>query len=110
MIIQNRPPTKRKYNTAKQKMMAEKTTSKIPKTPTEKKRWIRARQIVAKETGRYGEKEIPWQLVSHIYKEQQKANKTATKKDVKKTKKSKAVAKYKTPNTSKKKKRVTKKK
>jgi len=82
--------------TDKQKMMEMKTSSDIPKTPQEKKRWIRARQIVAKETGRYSEGEIPWALVTHIYQSQQKAGKTAKASDVKKAKVSKTVRKYKT--------------
>lgn len=74
--------------------MQNKTASKIPKTPKQKKRWIRARQIVAKETGRISEKQ-PWALVNHIYQEQEKVNKTAKKSDIKKAKVSKAVKRYK---------------
>jgi hypothetical protein len=77
-------------------MMANKTTSKIPKTEKEKQQWIRARQITAKETGRYGEKDIPWGLVQTIYNNAKKAGKVPKKSDVTKAKVSKAVKGYKT--------------
>lgn len=76
-------------------MMANKTKSNVPKTPTQKKRWIRARQITAKESGKYTDKNLPWPLVQTIYKNEEEAGKTAKKSDVTKAKKSKAVSKYK---------------
>lgn len=87
----------------KPKIFQNKTTSKIPKTPTQKKRWIMARQIVAKETGRTSEKGQPWGLVTTIYKNEEKAGKTAKKSDVTNAKVSKSVRKYKLPNKTKKK-------
>ena len=81
--------------TDKQKMMKMKTSSKIPKTPAQKRKWERARQLVAKQVGRYSEKEIPWGLVNKIYKNEEKGNKTITPKDIKETKKSSTVRKYK---------------
>ena len=86
----------KKKVTAKQKMMADKTGSKIPKTAKEKKMWIQARRLVAKETGRYKEDEIPWGLVNHIYEAEKKAQKVIKPKEIRKTKESKAVRKYKT--------------
>lgn len=82
----------------KKGLMSNKTSSKIPKTKTEKERWVRARKIVAKESGAKSDKQMPWQLVTHIYNEEQKSNKTAKKSDVKKTKVSKAVRSYKKPD------------
>lgn len=94
----------KKKTNERQKLMANKTTSKIPKTPTQKKRWIRARQIVTKESDAKSEKDMPWGLVTKIYKNQNKAGKTAKKADVKKAKVSKAVKKYKKPDEKRKKK------
>lgn len=76
------------------KIMQNKTASKIPKTPTQKKRWIKARQIVAKQSGSMSENQ-PWGLVNKIYQNQEKAGKTAKKSDVTKAKKSAAVSRYK---------------
>ena len=76
-------------------LMSNTTKSKIPKTKIEKKRWIRARKIAAKESGAKSDKSMPWRLVTHIYKESQKANKTPSKKDVRRAKKSKAISRYK---------------
>lgn len=87
---------KRSPSPAEKKMMANKTSSSIPKTAAEKKKWIQARRLVARETGRYKEKEIPWGLVTHIYKAEKKANKTIKPKDILREKTSKAVRKYKT--------------
>lgn len=78
------------------------TKSKIPKTPKEKEMWKRATGIAVKESGKYSEKGIPWQLVTTIYKNEEKAGKVAKKKDVTKAKYSKTVAKYKSPNTKRK--------
>lgn len=76
------------------KIMQNKTTSKIPKTPKEKQQWIRARQITAKQSGSMSEKQ-PWGEVNKIYQNEKKAGKVAKKSDVTKAKKSKAVSKYK---------------
>lgn len=75
--------------------MENKTKSKIPKTPKEKKQWIQARRIVSKESGKTSEKNMPWGLVTHIYQDEKKAGKVAKKSDVKNAKKSKTVSKYK---------------
>lgn len=82
----------------KKGLMSSKTSSKIPKTPKEKKQWVRARQIVAKESGAKSDKSMPWQLVTHIYKNEKHAGKVAKKSDVSTAKKSKAVAKYTKPD------------
>lgn len=87
---------KRSPSPAEKKMMADKTSSNIPKTALQKKRWIQSRRLVAREVGRYKEKEIPFQLVNHIYQAQEKANKTIKPKDILREKTSKAVRKYKT--------------
>ena len=79
--------------------MSDKTTSNIPKTPREKKMWIRARQIAAKQAGKYSEKDVPWGLVTTIYKKAEAADKVPKKSDVTKAKKSKAVSKYKNVRT-----------
>lgn len=79
----------------KNPMMENKTKSKIPKTKKQKKNWIRARKIVSKESGKSSEKEMPWGLVTHIYKEAEKSDKVIKPMDVKKAKKSKTVSKYK---------------
>lgn len=76
-------------------MMQDKTTSKIPKGKDQKKNWIRARQIVAKESGTMSEKKLPWGLVTHIMQNADKAGKVIKRSDVTKAKKSKAVSKYK---------------
>jgi len=81
--------------TDKQKMMENKTSSKVPKTPKQKEQWIRARQIAAKESGKYSEEGVPWGLVQKIYKNEKESGKVAKKSDVTKAKKSKAVSKYK---------------
>lgn len=80
--------------TEREKLMAHKTKSPIPKTPTEKNRWIRARQIAVKQSGARSEGAVPWGLVNHIYQEQMKAGKTAKLSDVQKAKFSKTVKKY----------------
>lgn len=79
-------------------MMANKTESSIPKTAAQKKKWIQARKLVARQVGRYKEKEIPWGLVTHIYQNEEKAGKTIRKKDIRdtKAKMGSAVRKYKT--------------
>lgn len=92
----------KKKLTDKQKIFSNKTDSKIPKTPRQKKMWVRARQIVAKETGRTSESGQPWGLVTKIYKDENKAGKVAKKSDVKKAKVSKTVRKYKLPDRKKK--------
>ena len=84
-----------KNKSDKQKIMSNKTSSKIPKTPKEKKMWIRARQIAAKESGKYSEKELPWALTTTIYKKAKAAGKIPKKSDVTNAKKSSAVSKYK---------------
>jgi hypothetical protein len=76
-------------------LMSNKTSSDIPKTPLEKKRWIMARKVVAKQTGAKDDKQMPWALVNHIMKEEKKAKKTITKKDVKKTNVTKSGIRYK---------------
>ena len=78
----------------KNKMMENKTKSRIPKTATEKKQWIQARKIVSKESGKSSEKSMPWGLVNHIYQNEKKAGKVIKPSDVKKAKKSKAVSRY----------------
>lgn len=82
-------------------LMSDKTRSNIPKTPREKKMWERARQITTKESGARSEKQVPWQLVTHIYKKEKEAGKVAKKSDVKKAKYSKKVADYKKPGRNK---------
>lgn len=77
------------------RLMADKTSSDIPKTPKEKKMWIQARRIATKESGAKDEKEVPWPLVTTIYKDAKKANKVPSIKDVHKAKKDKKVEKYK---------------
>ena len=75
--------------------MQNKTTSKTPKTPRQKKMWIQARKIAAKEGGTVNPKKVSWGLVTHIYENAKKANKVPKKTDVAKAKKSKAVSRYK---------------
>ena len=82
--------------TSKNKLMENKTKSKIPKNSTEKRQWIQARKVVAKQSGAKSESGVPWGLVTHIYQNEKKAGKTITPKDVSKTKPSKAVKSYKT--------------
>lgn len=71
------------------------TKSKIPKTPKQKRMFVRAEGIAAKAAGTFSEKNIPFGLAVKIYKDEEKADKVAKAKDVKKTKVSKAVKKYK---------------
>jgi hypothetical protein len=75
-------------------IMQNKTSSKIPKTATQKIRWIKSRKLVAKQSGSNSEKQ-PWGLVNHIYQQENKAGKTIKNADVKNAKKSKSVSKYK---------------
>lgn len=83
-----------KKMTPRQKLLANKTASKVPKTPKQKQMWIRARQIATKESGAQSEKEVPWGLTNHIFQNAKKADKVPKKADVTKAKKSKAVSKY----------------
>lgn len=76
------------------KIMQNKTTSKIPKSASQKAKWIKARQLVAKQTGRKSENQ-PWGLVNKIYQNEVKAGKTIKASDVKKQKVSKTVRGYK---------------
>lgn len=85
----------------KAKMMADKTDSKIPKTPREKKMWIQARRLVAKKTGDYSEKDQPWGLTTTIYKKEKKANKIIRPRDIERAKVSKTVRAYKKPDKKK---------
>ena len=75
-------------------LLSNKTSSKVPKTSTQKKRWIRARQIVTKETGARSDKQVPWGVVQKIYKNENTAGKTAKKKDVTTAKITKSGKKY----------------
>lgn len=77
----------------KKALMSSKTKSKVAKTAKEKKQWVRARQIVTKETGAKSEKSVPWGLVQKIYQDEKKSGKVAKKEDVAKTKFSKTAAK-----------------
>jgi hypothetical protein len=81
--------------TPRQKLMSNKTTSKIPQTPKEKKMWIAARKIATKESGAQSEKSVPWTLVTTIFKKAKIANKVPKKEDVKNAKFSKKVSRYK---------------
>ncbi len=83
----------------KTKDMEMKTSSRIPKTPEEKKMWERSRQLVGKETGRYSEGETPWKLVTHIYELEKKAGKVIKPKEIRGAKKDSAVRKYATKDT-----------
>ncbi len=84
----------------KEKILAGKyrTKSKIPKTPREREMWKRATAIAAKQSGRYSEKEIPWELVTTIYKDAKKAGKVPKKSDITKAKVSTTVRKYRRPD------------
>lgn len=86
----------------KELMMADVTHSDIPKTPEEKRMWIQARRFVAKETGRYSDKDIPWGLVVKIYKNQVKSGHVMHDKDVEHAKESKTVRGYKDPEKARK--------
>ena len=77
-------------------LMSNKSSSKIPKTQKQKQMWIKARQIVTKQSGATSEKKMPWGLVTTIFKNAKAANKVPKKSDVTKAKKSPAVSKYKT--------------
>jgi hypothetical protein len=85
-------------------MFQNKTTSKVPKTAREKKAWIQARRIAAKQAGlkttgakrsnkavKQQEEKVSWGLVNKIYQNQLKADKIAKNKDWKKDKPSKKV-------------------
>ena len=50
----------KKKVTGRKALLADKTQSKIPKTPKEKKMWIQARRIATKESGAQSEKQVPW--------------------------------------------------
>lgn len=89
---------KDKKLTDKTKMLANKTSSKVPKTEREKKMWINARRLVAQKTGRYAEEDIPWGLVQKIYKDEKKGNKIVSRSDIKRAKPSKTVRAYRTPS------------
>lgn len=84
----------------KTKDMEMKTSSRIPKTPEEKKMWERSRQLVGKETGRYSEGETPWKLVTHIYELEKKAGKVIKPKEIRKEKKEPAASRYKTERSA----------
>ena len=79
----------------KNKLMQDKTSSPIPRTPKEKRMWIQARRIVAKEVGAKRESEMPWELVTTIYNNAKKANKIPKMADVRDAKFSKTIYKYK---------------
>jgi|15BtaG_2_1085339.scaffolds.fasta_scaffold00113_14 hypothetical protein len=97
--------TSKKKATAKKKidprLMEDKTSSKIPKTPREKKMWIRAREIAVKQSGAKSEKGVPWELVTTIYKDAKKADKIPRKSDVTYAKKDKAAESYYKPDEKK---------
>ena len=80
--------------TSRQKLMADKTKSKVPKTSKEKRMWIQARRIAVKESGAKTEDEVPWGLVQKIYANAKKSEKVPKSTDVKKAKISKAVKSY----------------
>jgi len=88
----------KKKLTDKQIMLADKTTSAIPKTPREKKMWIRARQFIAKSVNRFSEEAIPWGAVQKVYKNQIKGNKVMKKSDIDNVKISKSLRKFRTPD------------
>lgn len=94
-------------------MFANMTQSDIPKTPREKKMWIAARRIVAKQSGLYEktksdskqttkqqEQKMPWGLVTTIYKNAKKANKIPKQADWKDAKVNKTVKAYVKPDES----------
>jgi hypothetical protein len=91
-----------KESKGQKKLMENKTKSKIPQTGTEKKQWIKARQVVTKQSNAASEKDVPWGLVNKIYQNEKKAGKTIKPKEVRETKPSKAVMSYKTNATRKK--------
>lgn len=80
----------------KPSIMADSTRSKIPKTLKEKKEFIQARRLTAKQTGRKGLKDQPYGEVVHVYEDEKKAGKVIKDSEIRKTKPSKAVKKYKT--------------
>lgn len=84
--------------TSRQKLMANKTSSKVPKTEKQKKMWIQARRIAVKESGAQSEESVPWGLVQKIYENAKKAGKVPKQADVKKAKVSKTVKAYATPD------------
>lgn len=98
IIPTNKKTPKEEDLSDKDKMMAYKTMSHIPKTKKEKKMWIQARRFVAKSSNRYSEKEIPWGLVTKIYKDQLKSGNVMHDKDIEHAKVSKTVRSYKIPD------------
>ena len=90
-------PKRRKdgNKTDEARMMANKTGSKVPQTPKQKKMWIQARRFVARTVGRYGEEDIPWALVQKIYADQEKSGKILSDSDIKNAKPSATIRKYK---------------
>lgn len=95
-ILPSKKLRKDKKLTDKAKMMANKTTSPIPKTAKEKRMWIQARRFVAKTVGRYGEDDIPFGLVTKIYKDQQKSGHVMHDRDIENAKQYKSIRAYKT--------------
>lgn len=71
------------------KLMEKKTTSKVPKSATEKKQWIQARRKVVKSYGSQSEKSVPWGIVQKIYANEKKAGKVMKESDITKSKKKK---------------------
>lgn len=76
------------------KLMENKTKSKIPKSASDERKWIQARKLVAKQAGAKSEAGVPWGLVNHIYQNEKTAGKTIKGKDIKRAKVSKAVKGY----------------
>lgn len=87
-------PKAKKKLTGRQKLMADKTSSNIPKTSAQKRKWIQARRLVTKQTGATSEKQIPWGLVTHIYQSEEKARKTIKPSDIKKARVSNTIKDY----------------
>lgn len=82
-------------------MMDDKTSSHIPKDKKEDRMWIQARRLVAKEEGSSKEKEMPWELVTKIYKNEKKAGKTISDKEIDKTHAYRTVRDYRKPDKKK---------
>ena len=92
--------------TQKDVMMSDVTHSDIAKTPKEKRMWIQARRLAAKQSGRSRDEGMPWSYVMQLYENQKKSGHTIRDKDIEDAHKSKTVRAYKDPKKERKAKEV----
>lgn len=79
---------------AKERVFENRTSSKIPKTGREKVLWEKARELSAKEEGKYREGSMNWGLTDKIYKDEMKNNHEIKSRDIRRAHKEKAAGKY----------------